>query len=480
MAGREDAWQLFYELEKKYGLPLGTLDALWAQESGRGKNLLNESSQAAGHFQIIPSNYEAAGINPNDLAQSAEWTAMNARKAIDSFPNLNPVEAIAKYHYAGPDVKQWGPKTEKYAKDIGSRLAGARASLSLQQPPAATAAPVRQPMAPELANLMQASLAPVDMTLDPSQRSVSQSMSSNPWLQMGLGVLSQGGTGKPALSNIAAGAQQGILAADKSQSDWEAKQRQAMHDQLWQRQINNSILNTLGAQQPNPYELMTAQNTQNANQINAYRAKTERMKLDQPGAGGRGGASSATSDPSSVLAGIDETIRLVKDNPEAVGFTAPVIRTVGAFGNSVLDAFGIPTDDPTRKAWNEKTAYGTQAKVDFRLQVSVMETANWIVNQKGSAQGARITDNDVKNARRILEGGSWINNSTAAIEALNGLRDVVARVTGSSGTPSQSAPGASQSYQAPSYSGTPGVGFMSGGMPQPGTNGVVSFSDLPD
>ncbi len=110
------------QLEYQYGLPQGVLDAIWGQESGRGRNMLNRSSGAAGHFQLIEENSRAAGIDPNDFGASAKWTAKYAADALKRFPALDPVEAIAAHHYGGPDTRQWGPKTRKYVGDIRARL----------------------------------------------------------------------------------------------------------------------------------------------------------------------------------------------------------------------------------------------------------------------------------------------------------------------------------------------------------------------
>jgi len=110
------------QLEYQYGLPPGVLNAIWGQESGRGQNMLNRSSGAAGHFQLMEENSRAAGIDPNDFGASAEWTAKYAADALKRFPALDPVEAIAAHHYGGPNTKQWGPKTRKYVSDIRARL----------------------------------------------------------------------------------------------------------------------------------------------------------------------------------------------------------------------------------------------------------------------------------------------------------------------------------------------------------------------
>ncbi len=117
-----DPKAILRKLERERGLPAGVLDALWAQESSRGRNMLNPSNGAAGHFQLMPENYRAAGIDPNDFLASATWAADYAKQAIQKFPGLDPVDAIASHHYGGPNTAQWGPRTRKYVEDIRGRL----------------------------------------------------------------------------------------------------------------------------------------------------------------------------------------------------------------------------------------------------------------------------------------------------------------------------------------------------------------------
>lgn len=137
---------LFGTLESVFGLPGGILDALWAQESSRGRNMYNPSSGAAGHFQIMPFNYKSAGIDPRDLGQSAEWTARYAADAMEKFPGMDPVEAIASYHFGGPDTGMWGPKTRKYVQDIKRRMGEGSSMPLLDASQGYAAAPLQPDM----------------------------------------------------------------------------------------------------------------------------------------------------------------------------------------------------------------------------------------------------------------------------------------------------------------------------------------------
>lgn len=70
--GGGGATALFAGLERTYGLPAGLLDRMWAQESGRGTNMLSKAG-AQGHFQFMPATAAEYGIagKENDLTSSA-------------------------------------------------------------------------------------------------------------------------------------------------------------------------------------------------------------------------------------------------------------------------------------------------------------------------------------------------------------------------------------------------------------------------
>jgi hypothetical protein len=74
LASRSTA-DLFDALEKKFGLPPGSLDKVWNIESGRGKTMLSPAG-AKGHFQFMDATAKQYGVaDPNDLTQSATGAA---------------------------------------------------------------------------------------------------------------------------------------------------------------------------------------------------------------------------------------------------------------------------------------------------------------------------------------------------------------------------------------------------------------------
>ncbi|OYY59031.1 lytic transglycosylase domain-containing protein, partial [Polynucleobacter sp. 39-46-10] len=58
-------------VEQKYKLPKGVADSVWAQESGRGKNVGPSSAGAIGNFQLMPATAAAYHVNPNKFRESA-------------------------------------------------------------------------------------------------------------------------------------------------------------------------------------------------------------------------------------------------------------------------------------------------------------------------------------------------------------------------------------------------------------------------
>lgn len=70
--GRPAGPSFFGGLESGQGLPFGLLDAIWDQESKRGRNMGPSSAGALGHFQFMPATAQRFHLaDPFDLGQSA-------------------------------------------------------------------------------------------------------------------------------------------------------------------------------------------------------------------------------------------------------------------------------------------------------------------------------------------------------------------------------------------------------------------------
>lgn len=118
---------LFSRLEKSFGLPVGLLDAVWAQESSRGKNMRSKVG-AQGHFQFMPNTASEYGLkNPDDLTESATAAARMYRNLLKQYGgNLNM--ALAGYNWGSGNLQRHGsqgyrpPETVGYINSINANM----------------------------------------------------------------------------------------------------------------------------------------------------------------------------------------------------------------------------------------------------------------------------------------------------------------------------------------------------------------------
>lgn len=130
--GIADRQNVLKQLDRKYGLPEGTMDALWAQESSRGKNTKDSSAGAQGDFQIMPDVAKEAHIDPHNWRQAASYAAMRVAHDRDQFGSL--AAGIASYNAGAGRVKglrdQYGAgwlshapsETQNYVDSIGKAV----------------------------------------------------------------------------------------------------------------------------------------------------------------------------------------------------------------------------------------------------------------------------------------------------------------------------------------------------------------------
>ncbi|BET09436.1 transglycosylase SLT domain-containing protein [Pandoraea sputorum] len=144
---------LFSRLESQYGLPSGLLDSVWAQESGRGTNMLSPAG-AKGHFQFMDATARQYGLDdPNDLTKSATAAAQMYRDLLKQNDG-DLSKALMGYNWGQGNLQRKGvenaPKeTRNYAEQVQARMGGtglygnspriAAANLPGQSPPAVTA-----------------------------------------------------------------------------------------------------------------------------------------------------------------------------------------------------------------------------------------------------------------------------------------------------------------------------------------------------
>jgi len=123
----------FRTLEQKNGLPGGILDAVYQQESSRGRNLVSPAG-ALGPFQFMPGTARQYGVaDPFDLRQASGGASRYLRDLLKEFGG-DTAKALAAYNW-GPgnverDVRAYGrawrehlpAETRNYLNSILPRL----------------------------------------------------------------------------------------------------------------------------------------------------------------------------------------------------------------------------------------------------------------------------------------------------------------------------------------------------------------------
>lgn len=126
VGGGGDPKSMFARLESQYGLPAGLLDSVWAQESGRGKNMRSLAG-AKGHFQFMDATAKQYGVaDPDDLAQSADGAARMLRDLIKQNGGSLPM-ALAAYNWGQGNLMRKGfdrapAETRNYPAQVIGRM----------------------------------------------------------------------------------------------------------------------------------------------------------------------------------------------------------------------------------------------------------------------------------------------------------------------------------------------------------------------
>ncbi|MDE1947543.1 MAG: transglycosylase SLT domain-containing protein [Burkholderiales bacterium] len=113
--------QFLSNLESTWGLPAGTLDAMYAQESSRGKNLLSPKG-AKGPFQFMPATAAQYGIAGKefDFGASADAAAHYMHDLLVKYGNLR--QALMAYNGGGGGAAGRFPESVNYANSIMARM----------------------------------------------------------------------------------------------------------------------------------------------------------------------------------------------------------------------------------------------------------------------------------------------------------------------------------------------------------------------
>lgn len=131
--------QNFSYLEKKYGLPDGMLDKIWAIESNRGKSMVSPAG-ATGHFQFMPATAKAYGLTREDTFDLNKSSEAAARMLSDLLKQNNGDvnKALASYNWGSGNVARYGmsdlPKeTQNYLSKYHQGNVGANSTVPQTQ-----------------------------------------------------------------------------------------------------------------------------------------------------------------------------------------------------------------------------------------------------------------------------------------------------------------------------------------------------------
>lgn len=121
---------LFQNAAEKHGVPVNALIALAHQESRfntSATGVQTKYGKAQGIMQYIPPTAKSLGIDPMDAGQSIDAAAMQLRQRLDAGDSM---EDAFRFHFAGPDKRQWGAKTQIYGSEVSGKY-GALNAMSL-------------------------------------------------------------------------------------------------------------------------------------------------------------------------------------------------------------------------------------------------------------------------------------------------------------------------------------------------------------
>jgi hypothetical protein len=118
----DDLVPLFESAAQKYDVPANVIMALAHQESRYNSKAIGEETQwgrAKGMLQYLDDTAKGLGINQFDAAQSIDGAAKQIRQRLDQGASM--IDAV-KEHFAGPDRKKWGAKTEAYGREVMEKV----------------------------------------------------------------------------------------------------------------------------------------------------------------------------------------------------------------------------------------------------------------------------------------------------------------------------------------------------------------------
>jgi hypothetical protein len=146
-----DLRPMFDTAAQKYDVPVNVIMALAHQESRYNSKAIGQETEwgrAKGMMQNLDATAKGLGINPFDPEQAIDAASKQIRERLDK--GYSMIDAVRE-HFAGPDRKKWGKKTEAYGNEvmekvgkIGAMLFGADDPDGQARAPAAAAPDLQQ------------------------------------------------------------------------------------------------------------------------------------------------------------------------------------------------------------------------------------------------------------------------------------------------------------------------------------------------
>ena len=118
--------EMFAEIERKYGLEPGLLNAIHQEESGSGKNMISPKG-AMGHFQFMPETAKQYGLkDPNNLEESADAAGRYLRD-LSKQNGGDRHKILAGYNWGQGNLERKGlnnapAETVNYMRDIDKMM----------------------------------------------------------------------------------------------------------------------------------------------------------------------------------------------------------------------------------------------------------------------------------------------------------------------------------------------------------------------
>lgn len=123
----------------EFGVPREYALALAQQESGYNPNAHNKEFGADGLMQFIKATAEGHGLKYGVDTRDPSKAAKAAMKDFAAQMAIGGTEWAIKHHFAGPDERGHGPKTQQYLADVSKRADDIRQLLASGDNPAAVA-----------------------------------------------------------------------------------------------------------------------------------------------------------------------------------------------------------------------------------------------------------------------------------------------------------------------------------------------------